>query len=141
MNDSEQHTLARKLEYLRKNLEMLAAYRSLSANDIENNLEKRLAAERLLQTAIETAIDCSRLIVAVNDLRKMRDERDAFVILAENKIIGGELSEKLLRCKGFRNILVHEYASVDPKLMARFLNEDIDDLIEFAKAIARWLAG
>ena len=66
MNDSEQHTLARKLEYLRKNLEMLAAYRSLSANDIENNLEKRLQPNGFCRQPLKP-----QLIVLASLLRSM----------------------------------------------------------------------
>lgn len=118
---------------------MLSPYRSLGVDVMQASPEKLHAAERLLQTAVESVIDCARLIVALEDWRKLRDERDAFLILAERKVIDEDLASRLLRAKGFRNVLVHEYVAVDPALVARFLKNDLGDLQAFAIAIARWL--
>lgn len=99
MTPADRHTLARKLEYLRKQLEHLDPYRQLSKDALLSELEKRLAVERLLEISIQSVIDLSRLLVALKDWRGIRDERDALLILAE----------RLLQAKGFRNVLVHEY--------------------------------
>ena len=41
---------------------------------------------------------------------------------------------------GFRNILAHEYLSVDLEVVATILVHGLDDLDRFASAVRPWLA-
>lgn len=77
MTPVNRETVARKLGYLQKALDRLAAYRSCTVENLHELTDQRLAAERLLQTSIESAIDCARLLVLTEDWRGLRDERDA----------------------------------------------------------------
>ena len=139
MTPADRQSLIRKLGYLQKNIDLLAPYRKLSEQELLGNPEKKFAVERLMQTAIESVIDCSRLLVLINDWRKLRDERDALIVLAERTVIAEDLSERLLRAKGFRNILVHEYVEVDPHLLYGHLQTGIADLQAYGRSLAAWL--
>lgn len=139
MNSVDRQTLARKLEYLRKQLETLEPYRVLSKETVRVELEKRLAIERLLEISIQSIIDCSRLLVSLEDWRGIRDERDALLILAERKVINQDLAGRLVQAKGFRNVLVHEYVEIDPELLQRHLTEDTGDLWAFAKSLTEYM--
>lgn len=139
MTPADRQTIVRKLGYLQKNVELLTEYRDLTVDELENKPEKRLALERLLQTGIESVVDCSRLLVTLQDWRKLRDERDAMIILGERSVLAEDLAERLLRAKGFRNVLVHEYVAVDPLLMLENLKSGLPDLRAFTVALAKWL--
>lgn len=139
MTPSDRETLTRKLGYLQKNLDLLQEYRKQSQKEIFSDLSKKFALERLLQIAVESVTDCARLLVAIEDWRRLRDERDAWVILAEQNVITKDLAEKITKAKGFRNILVHEYVEVDPDLVYKNLQTGLQDLENFAKALAKWL--
>jgi len=139
VNPVDRQTLARKLEYLRKQLEILEPYRSVATQEVTGSLEKRLIVERLLELSIQSVIDSSRLLAALEDWRGIRDERDALVLLAEHGVIEDTLADRLLQAKGFRNILVHEYAEIDPDLLYLHLTEGVDDLWAFARGLARHL--
>lgn len=141
MSPADRQTLVKKLEYLRKQLETLEPYRSLTQEVLLAELEKRLAVERLLELCIQSVIDCSRLLVTLADWRRIREERDALLILADRGIVTPDLAERLLRAKGFRNILVHEYVEIDPALIYAHLRENVDDLWAFARALATHLQG
>lgn len=140
MTPADRQTLARKLEYLRKQLDMLEPYRTLPRESILASPEKRLAVERLLELSLQSVIDCSRLLVAIEDWRGIGDERDALLILGERGVITTDLGERLLRAKGFRNILVHEYVDIDPHLVLAHLRDDVEDLWAFARGLAQRLA-
>lgn len=139
MTPASRQTLARKLEYLRKQLDLLDGYRALPKAELLGAVEKRLAAERLLELSIQSVIDISRLLVALEDWRRARDERDALVLLAEWGVIEPELADQLLQAKGFRNVLVHEYVELDPELLHAHLRDGLGDLWAFAKAVAGFL--
>jgi uncharacterized protein YutE (UPF0331/DUF86 family) len=133
---ADRQTLARKLDYLRKQLETLEPYRTMAKADVLESLERRFAVERMLELSIQSVIDVSRLLVALEDWRPLRDERDALLLLAERAVIPADLAERLLKAKGFRNILVHDYVAIDPDLLVAHLKEDTDDLWAFAKQVA-----
>lgn len=139
MSPSDRLTIIRKLGYLQKNVDLLSRHASVSAKDLATDPLKRSAVERLLQTAIQSVIDCSRLLVAIEDWRGLRDERDPLVILTEKNVIDEDLQLRMLRAKGLRNILVHEYTDIDLNLLCAHLNSGLPDLGSFAKALAEWI--
>ena len=139
MTPADRQSLIRKLGYLQKNLDLLTPYRALSEQELTGTPEKKFAVERLMQTAIESVIDCSRLLVLIEEWRKLRDERDALIVLAEHAVIADDLCERLQRAKGFRNVLVHEYVEVDPHLLYVHLQTGIADLQGYARSLAAWL--
>jgi uncharacterized protein YutE (UPF0331/DUF86 family) len=140
VNAVNRQTVARKLEYLRKQLELLEPYRALPKEQLLGDIEKRLTVERLLELSIQSVIDCSRLIVAIEDWRGVRDEREALRLLAERQVISMDLGERLLRAKGFRNVLVHDYVEIDPELLYAHLHDDVGDLWDFAGSLAKILS-
>ena len=141
MSTADRHTLGRKLEYLRQQLDRLEAYRKLSDPEILGNEDRRLAVERLLELSVQSVTDCSRLLVSQQDWRGLRDERDAFAVLAERRVIPSSLADRLVCAKAFRNVLVHDYVEIDSALVVRHLREDLGDLWAFAKCLAEFLSG
>lgn len=139
MNAVSRQTLARKIEYLRKQLEMLAPYRALTVKEVTDEVEKRYIVERLLEISIQSILDCSRMLVTLEDWRGARDDREALLILVDRAVISVALAKRLLQAKGFRNILVHEYAEVDPARLHAYLQEGVDDLQEFSRCVAQRL--
>jgi uncharacterized protein YutE (UPF0331/DUF86 family) len=78
-------------------------------------------------------------MVAFLDWRRIRDDRDAFLILSERSVIDPDLCARMVRAKGFRNVLVHEYVEIDPELLYGHLQNGLSDLWAFAEAVAEWL--
>jgi uncharacterized protein YutE (UPF0331/DUF86 family) len=139
VNPVDRQTVARKLEYLRKQLETLEPYRSLPQEALRDEVEKRLAVERLLELCIQSIIDISRLLVSLENWRDMGDERDALLVLAAYKVIPSALADRLLQAKGFRNVLVHEYVEIELTLLHGHLRDDGEDLWAFARCLADYL--
>jgi uncharacterized protein YutE (UPF0331/DUF86 family) len=50
-----------------------------------------------------------------------------------------ECAQRLSRLAGFRNVLVHEYAKVDPSEVYRNLREGLADFDQFAEYVRRFL--
>ncbi|MDB5310172.1 MAG: hypothetical protein JWO38_4374 [Gemmataceae bacterium] len=92
-----------------------------------------------MELCLQSVIDIGRLLVTLEDWRRMRDERDAFLILADQNVIPADPADRMLQAKGFRNVLVHEYVEIDPALLIAHLMEDVGDLWAFAKCVAQRL--
>lgn len=60
---------------------------------------------------------------------------EAFMMLAKKGLIERGLAARLRRAVGFRNVLVHEYAPVDWKIVMRVIKTDTRDLAAFGKAV------
>jgi len=56
-----------------------------------------------------------------------KDEDSVIGNLHKNKVINKEVKDLILNLKGFRNILVHKYGTVDDELVYENLTENIDD--------------
>lgn len=97
--------------------------------------EKRRSTERLLQLTIETVIDICNLMVSGLGLGLPAEENDLFDKLTEEGVITEKMKEKLYRMRGFRNILVHEYASIDDQLVFQTAKENREDFQEFSQQI------
>lgn len=94
------------------------------------------ASERFLHLAIECAIDIGNQVISDMRYRKPDSNRDVFVVLAENKVIPQELSEKLADMASFRNILVQDYLKLDRGIVYDIITGNLTDFKSFAKQIA-----
>ncbi len=85
--------------------------------------------------AIESAVDVGLHVVAEERLGEPQRRRETFALLARAGWIDRELSEKLQRMVGFRNVLVHEYDDVDLAKVRAVLEHDLVDLLRFVDVI------
>jgi uncharacterized protein YutE (UPF0331/DUF86 family) len=97
------------------------------------------ATERYLQVAIECVIDIGNEIISSLQLKRPERYRDIPYILSEAKIIPKTFAEKIASMIGFRNLLVHDYASINLNLVYEFLQTKLPDFESFIKHIAKWL--
>jgi uncharacterized protein YutE (UPF0331/DUF86 family) len=101
--------------------------------------EKKRACERLLQIAIEAALDVCNVLVAELKLGIPSSEEDVLERLKNKDVISDELFKKLRGMKAFRNILVHAYGTVEDKKVFSHLKNNIKDFPKFKSEIAEFL--
>jgi len=58
---------------------------------------------------------------------------------AESSARAQELINSMSRAVRFRNLLVHEYARIEPELVVRILRENLDDFDAFRRAASAWM--
>jgi len=121
-----------KISAVKKYLSILKNYQSYSKEEIEKDINIKGAVERYLYLVIQSAIDLAEAMVSYKELRKPSSFAEAFLILKEDGILTDELTDKMIKMTGFRNIITHDYADIDYTIVVRILNEghkDIEDLI------------
>jgi len=104
-------------------------------------VEKKRACERMLQLAIEVAIDICHLLVSGLRLGLPAEEADLFGKLTAANVLSTEMGEILREMKGFRNILVHEYAVVDDRLVYEAVKSKAKDFRLFTDEVRAYLGG
>jgi uncharacterized protein YutE (UPF0331/DUF86 family)/predicted nucleotidyltransferase len=112
----ELHTLARPAEIL-------------------HDVRERRFAEHTLQIAIQAALDIASLMVSDDRLGEPSSNRALFELLEQHGWIDGMLAMTLKNMVGFRNLVVHGYAAVDPRLVKDVVENHVDDLLLFVAAI------
>jgi len=85
-----------------------------------------------LQRAIQAAIDLATHLVAAEGYGVPDSAAGVFTLLQQRGLLGADLTTRLKRMVGFRNIAVHEYQTVDPAILESILARHLGDLRELA---------
>jgi uncharacterized protein YutE (UPF0331/DUF86 family) len=103
--------------------------------ELERDVRERRFVEHTLQIAIQAALDVAAHIVADRRLPEPATYRDLFDRIAADGWIDQELTARLRRMAGFRNVLVHGYADVDLRVVREILDRHLPDLEAFVYAV------
>ena len=88
-------------------------------------------AARYLHLAVEAAIDVANHWIADQGLRTPDSNRDTFTVLEEAGEFDAALAERMRGWAGFRNVLVHDYISIDHRIAYAAIRDELDDLAGF----------
>jgi uncharacterized protein YutE (UPF0331/DUF86 family) len=94
-------------------------------------------AARYLHLAMEATIDIANHWISDVGLRTPDTNRDIFVVLEQAGEIDPALSERLQSWASFRNVLVHDYLTIDHGIAYRAIRNELGDL----DAFRRWALG
>lgn len=125
-----------KISAVKKYLKILERYEKYSKREIEKNLDIKGAVERYLYLAIQSTIDLAEAVIAFKNFRKPATMGEAFYILNEEGIIESELTEKMVKMTGFRNVIVHDYEKIDYDIVYNILHQKLKDIEYFFKKIS-----
>jgi len=107
-----------------------------SFHEYKTDLKTKAACERYFEKIIEAVIDLAFLIIKDKGYKIPEEDKEAFDILANEKIISQELSIRLKEAKGMRNIIAHEYGKIDDELIFHSITEELKlDVSELIKSI------
>lgn len=131
----DREVIESKLRFLREYLEDLKEYETVSLSDYRTSKKDQRFVERTLHLACENCLDIAAHLISRSGFREPRDNKDLFVILNENGIIDDTSREAMVKMAKFRNIVVHDYARIDPEIVIGILKKNLDDFKRFAKEI------
>src|SRR5438105_4529823 len=112
---TEAHLVTKKLALVETYVRELRT--QLRVEMILGDLRELRFAEHTLQMAIQATLDIASHIVSDERLGEPATNRELFDLLARHAWIDDGLSSQLRKMAGFRNILVHGYAEVDPLIV------------------------
>lgn len=120
----------------------LGELRSILPPDLQayRTIEKRRACERLLQVAVECALDVCHQLVAGRRLGLPGGEEDVLDKLESAQLLSHDTVATLRRMKGCRNILVHEYGHVLDELIFEAITTRLGDFTAFQEDVLQALA-
>lgn len=105
-------------------------------HDYLHDLKTKAACERYFEKIIEAVIDLAFLVIKDYGFKIPEEDKEAFDILFNERVISKRLSGKLKDAKGMRNIIAHEYGKVDDKIVFESITEELEgDVREFISNI------
>lgn len=117
----------------------LRSFREVSREQFTAEPALHHLAERYLHLACEAVLDIAQHVIADQGYPQASSYRNAIEVLEEEGLIDEDLSGRLQRWMGFRNILVHLYLEIDHSRVYDAIREDLGDLEGFAARMARFL--
>jgi uncharacterized protein YutE (UPF0331/DUF86 family) len=109
-----------------------------AADDFAHDYTHQDAAILNVTRSCEQAIDLANHMIRRDKLGIPKDSGDTFDLLATRRLIGDELSRKLKKMVGFRNIAVHEYQDIDIEIVRSVIRDGLDDLLAFTDRVLEW---
>jgi len=88
-----------------------------------------------IQRYCEACIDIANHVIRKGALGVPQSSRDSFTILAQHNIIPEELSERLQAMVGFRNVAVHDYQSINLRIVEKIIESYLKDGLELSDVI------
>jgi uncharacterized protein YutE (UPF0331/DUF86 family) len=89
---------------------------------------------------IETCADIANHIVSDGRMRTPTSYADTFQVLFENGVISTELFRVLEKMAKFRNVVVHQYESVDAEIVILVLHKHLVDFTKYRDAVLAYLS-
>lgn len=121
-------------------LERIESKRPVSLQIFVNDQDCRDIVLFNLIQAVQGCIDLAAHIVSDEGFGMVGSTNEFFYLLQDQGIISAELTEKMVRAVGFRNLCVHEYGRVDLERVYEVAVEGLSDIRGFVATIVRHYA-
>lgn len=92
-----------------------------------------------IQTAVQNCIDIAAHIISEEGLGVPGSTTEMLYTLEKNGYLDNDLTQKMVKAVGFRNLIVHEYGKIELEQVYEIAQNDINDLNEYLKAIFKKL--
>ena len=92
-----------------------------------------------IQMAVQNCIDIAAHIISDQGLGVPGSTNEMFYLLEENGYLDNEITEKMVKAVGLRNLIVHDYSKIDLDQIFEVAQKDITDLNEYLKSIFKKL--
>jgi uncharacterized protein YutE (UPF0331/DUF86 family) len=127
--------LARLRDYAGK----LRPFQAKAEQELVEDYAALWAVERGMQLAAQCVLDICNHIVSEVSADRPDNYRDLILAAGRLGLMPAEFAQRFSRLAGFRNLLVHEYAKVDPSEVYRNLREGLTDFDQFAEYVRLFL--
>jgi len=124
-----------KADSVRKHLNRVTEMRDVGLVRFLEDLDRQESILFNLQMAIQNCMDIAAHIISEEGFGVAGSTNEMFYLLEENGFVDRQLTERMVRAVGFRDLIVHEYGKLELKEVFQIAHEDINDLNDYLKSI------
>ncbi len=119
----DKEVLQRKLQKMQEYLDEIDYYKEITWSEYQGNNQIRRAVERLIQLIVDVAVDINTHSIVDAGGPPPDNAYDSFIKAAEMNFIDEKLAIEMAPSTGERNILVHDYETIDDRLIFESIPE------------------
>ena len=135
----DRYVIEEKLESLRRCVRRIEEKRPEHVQALEEDWDVQDILTLNVTRAVQLCVDIATHIVADAETPPPDTMAASFDTLHRLKVLPAELAERLKSAVGFRNVAIHEYRSVDWKVVHAICHQHLSDFRRFAKCVERLL--
>ncbi|MGL1891240.1 MAG: DUF86 domain-containing protein [Spirochaetaceae bacterium] len=127
--------IIKKIESLIRCIKRIEAKRPDESTALKSDYDLQDIISVNLERAVQISVDISAIIISERDIKPSNTMAGTFKALSDNSILPEELSIKLQKSVGFRNISVHEYNDIDWEFVFDIIHNHLSNFKFFIKEI------
>ncbi|MCX7904130.1 MAG: DUF86 domain-containing protein [Caloramator sp.] len=129
-----------KIRELQKNLLHLKQVSfEVNKENLKEDIIRYWGIERGIHICVECVLDIANIIISSLGLERPDSYRETILTLYRKGVIPEEFAKQIVGMASFRNILVHDYTRVDEDIILDILKNRLEDFVQFAQYITKWL--
>jgi len=129
-----------KVERIQFDLSHLKEYIGFSFDDIAKDYILHKAVERMIEIIVNEAIDINQHIIVEDGKGKLPfDFTESFLLLVDLGVYPKEFADKISKSVGLRNILVHEYRTLDEQIFYQSIKECFQEYTHYCRYILAYI--
>ena len=130
-----------KLESLRHCVERVRTRTPASVEELSSCYDAQDIICLNLERAVQACVDIAAHIVSDTECTVPDSMAGTFDALERQGVLSRDLTERMRRAVGFRNISVHAYQALDWEIVYSIATERLGDFVEYGLAIEAVLTG
>jgi uncharacterized protein YutE (UPF0331/DUF86 family) len=131
--------IEQKLTALAEYLDELEQISQYSYQEYKANFQIKRTVERLIQLVVECATDINGLLITGLSEVPPRDYFSSFIVLGDLGVLPTGFAETLAPTTAIRNRLVHEYETVDERLVYAGVKPILEEFTQYAELVSKYL--
>ena len=124
-----------KIESVRRCVERIESKKPFTLEDLRDNFDLQDILAVNLERAVQSAVDIAAILLAQRSGLAPSTMAECFEALRQAGILEAALSARLRGAVGLRNLLVHEYSTIDWGIVYNVTSKQLDDFRLFVAAI------
>ena len=124
---------------VRKHLNRIEMKRSVDLKTFLSDFDRQESILFNIQMAMQNCIDMAAHIISDEGFGVAGSTNEMFYLLEENGYLDTDLTEKMVRAVGFRNLIVHEYVRVELEQVFEIAQTGVQDITDYLQSIFRKL--
>jgi uncharacterized protein YutE (UPF0331/DUF86 family) len=131
--------IEQKLTALAEYLDELEQISQYSYQEYKANFQIKRTVERLIQLVVECATDINGLMITGLGEVPPRDYFSSFIVLGDLGVLPTGFADTLAPTTAIRNRLVHEYETVDERLVYASVKPILKEFTQYAELVSKYL--
>ena len=131
----QSEVVLRKLDSLRRCLKRIEDKQPIDWEEITTDYDLQDILSINLERAVQLAVDAGLQVLIVTGRKPPDSMSEVFLLLADEKVISDSLATNLRKAVGFRNISVHDYQSIDWKIVESIVTRHLHDFYRYIEVL------